>query len=164
MDKISSILPSSPRVQTVDLSDAHPIRPGTPELGRPVGATSSQRTQDRVSVSSKAKELLNNDTILAKSVKEDRGPKIADDVTRKFFETRMQTIKEAQAPAQQSNTAEVQDLANDAAELGEEAEAQAQMPAPNGANAGKPSLPGYTTGPKPMSSPQGQASALSVHA
>lgn len=37
MDKISGIIPSSRRVNSVDLQNAAPVRPGTPTFGRPVG-------------------------------------------------------------------------------------------------------------------------------
>lgn len=40
MDKISGIIPSSPRLQSVDLKDAAPVRPGTPSFGRPEGVSS----------------------------------------------------------------------------------------------------------------------------
>ena len=40
MDKISGIIPSSPRLQSVDLRDAAPVRPGTPSFGRPEGVSS----------------------------------------------------------------------------------------------------------------------------
>ena len=37
MEKLSSILPKSPRTQNVDNSKAQPARPGAPLLGRPMG-------------------------------------------------------------------------------------------------------------------------------
>lgn len=37
MEKISSILPKSPRTQNVDNSKAQPARPGAPLFGRPAG-------------------------------------------------------------------------------------------------------------------------------
>lgn len=44
MDKISGIIPSSPRVLAVDLKDAAPVRPGTPSFGRPQGVSSLNQT------------------------------------------------------------------------------------------------------------------------
>jgi hypothetical protein len=41
MEKISRILPSSPRVQSTDLSSAAPVRPGTPSFGRAVGVSTN---------------------------------------------------------------------------------------------------------------------------
>lgn len=40
MDKISGIIPSSPRVTAVDLRDSAPVRPGTPSFGRREGVSS----------------------------------------------------------------------------------------------------------------------------
>ncbi|MES2964875.1 MAG: hypothetical protein V4760_13370 [Bdellovibrionota bacterium] len=40
MQKISGILASSPRLQSVDMKDAAPVRPGTPLFGRPEGVSS----------------------------------------------------------------------------------------------------------------------------
>lgn len=37
MEKISGIIPSSRRVNSVDMQNAAPVRPGTPTFGRPVG-------------------------------------------------------------------------------------------------------------------------------
>lgn len=41
MQKISSIIPSSRRVTSVDMKDAHPVRPGVPQFGRPMAIASS---------------------------------------------------------------------------------------------------------------------------
>lgn len=45
MEKISGIIPSSPRVASVDLKEAAPVRPGTPSFGRPEGVSSLRQTQ-----------------------------------------------------------------------------------------------------------------------
>ena len=41
MLKISGIIPNTARVASTDLSDAHPVRPGVPTFGRPVGRSQS---------------------------------------------------------------------------------------------------------------------------
>lgn len=46
MNKISGIIPSSPRLQAVDLKD-NPVRPGAPAFGRPEGV-SSLRDQNNI--------------------------------------------------------------------------------------------------------------------
>lgn len=43
MNKISGILPSSPRIQTVDLKEGPSVRPGAPSFGRPIGISNVQR-------------------------------------------------------------------------------------------------------------------------
>jgi hypothetical protein len=40
MNKISGIIPSSPRVAAVDIKEAPPVRPGTPSFGRNQGVSS----------------------------------------------------------------------------------------------------------------------------
>ena len=42
MEKLSSILPKSPRTQNVDHSKSQPARPGAPLLGRPMGRVSNK--------------------------------------------------------------------------------------------------------------------------
>ena len=51
MEKLSSILPSNPRVKSVDMADAQPRRPGAPAFGAPVGRNT---VQDRVTLSQAA--------------------------------------------------------------------------------------------------------------
>ena len=41
MVKISSIIPTTARVTSTDMNDAHPVRPGVPTFGRPVGRSQS---------------------------------------------------------------------------------------------------------------------------
>lgn len=89
MDKLSSILPSSPRVKSVDLKNAQPARPGAPLFGRPQGSVSS----DRLTLSSAAKDLAFQETLAARNPREAAQVQIAKDVTRKFFETRLDEPK-----------------------------------------------------------------------
>lgn len=86
MDKLSGILPSSPRVKSVDLKNAQPARPGAPLFGRPQGSVSS----DRLTLSSAAKDLAFQETLAARNPREAAQVQIAKDVTRKFFETRLE--------------------------------------------------------------------------
>lgn len=46
VEKISSILPSSPRVKAVDVTRSTPVRPGAPSFGRPQGKNSLGDTQE----------------------------------------------------------------------------------------------------------------------
>ena len=48
MEKLSSILPKSPRTQNVDNSKAQPARPGAPLLGRPMGRVTQKVIFDDV--------------------------------------------------------------------------------------------------------------------
>ncbi len=101
MEKLSGILPNSPRVKSVDLSEAKPRRPGAPTFGVPQGTTS---TKDRVTLSSTANiDEAAKDLLTYKNPKEARGAKIAEDISRKFFETRLlkqpMSAPRAEAPA-----------------------------------------------------------------
>jgi hypothetical protein len=111
MEKLSSILPKSPRTQNVDNSKAQPARPGAPLLGRPAGKVTQKVVFDDVgpetiakasvpdlSFAEKFSVITPEDRVSIKS--EDEGPeaklsgytrkgemqkvKIADEVSRKF--------------------------------------------------------------------------------
>jgi hypothetical protein len=87
VEKLSGILPNSPRVKSVDLSEAKPRRPGAPSFGVPQGTTSGQ---DRVTISSSAGvDEAAKDLLTYRNPKDARGAKIAENISRKFFETRL---------------------------------------------------------------------------
>jgi len=94
MDKISSILPGNPRVQSVDLDDAPPARPGAPSFGRKAGRNT---INDRVTLSQKAKDMAAQETVMKKDPKEVSRTKMVEELNRRFFETRLQK-PEAMAP------------------------------------------------------------------
>jgi|GEM_PF-1137331 hypothetical protein len=54
MEKISGIIPASPRTRVVDTSNAQPARPGAPSFGRPMGKNS---LGDRITLSKIAEEM-----------------------------------------------------------------------------------------------------------
>jgi hypothetical protein len=88
MEKLSSILPSNARTKSVEIDESHPARPGAPSFGRTVGSTSSQRL-DRVSISPLARETAFNETLAKRNPREAASVKIVNDITKKFFETRI---------------------------------------------------------------------------
>lgn len=59
MEKISGIIKSSPRLQSVDMRDSMPVRPGTPTFGRPVGVSSLTDNQVFNQTSVKANGIQN---------------------------------------------------------------------------------------------------------
>ncbi len=83
MEKISGIIPQSPRTASKRVIDDRPVRPGTPSFGRPEG---SDEIRDRVSLSN-IKGVMDP----AKEIKTYKNPKeaqhvqIADRVTKDFF-------------------------------------------------------------------------------
>jgi hypothetical protein len=108
VEKLSSILPSNARIKSVEQDDNHPARPGAPSYGRAVGSTPSQRL-DRMNISQKGKEAAFNETLAKKNPRESASAKLVDDLSRKFFETRIgpkaeqaypQTLTEQVANAQ----------------------------------------------------------------
>ncbi len=93
MQKISSILPSSPRVKSVDLSDSHPIRPGTPSFGRPVGNSTDTSVVDKVTLSNQALGAgVEAELLTYKNPREAKNAKIADELSAQFFETRLNPV------------------------------------------------------------------------
>lgn len=102
MDKISSILPSSARVSSVDMREAAPVRPGAPGFGRPEGASSLREREKEVARAMAARAdattaQRGNEALQAQMdwrAKEDRGAAIAKTMSEKFFVDRR---KEAEA-------------------------------------------------------------------
>lgn len=120
MEKISSILPKSPRTQNVDNSRAQPARPGAPLLGRPMGRVTQKVVFDDMqpeavkpstpdlSFADKFSTITPEDRISISA--EDEGPeaklagysrrgemqkvKIAEDVSRKFANLEAKVDKE----------------------------------------------------------------------
>ncbi len=87
MEKLSGILPSSPRVRSVDLEEAPAARPGAPRFGKKQGRNTAS---DQVTVSSRARALAEQDRkMVGKDPKEIARGKMVDELTRQFFETRL---------------------------------------------------------------------------
>lgn len=118
MDKISGILPSSPRVASVDLRDAAPVRPGTPSFGRPEGI-SSLKNNNQPAVKEAA---LPVNGMLAPSTEKSPGWKLRDeqkaqtaaDMSAKFFMNNKQPalpVKETE-PMPQLNALALTDSRN----------------------------------------------------
>lgn len=88
MEKLSRILPASPRVKSVDIDEAHPVRPGAPSFGNPVGANP---LRDRLTFSDEALQKSSEGTVLSGREKDARSAKLIEDMSRRFFETRVQS-------------------------------------------------------------------------
>jgi hypothetical protein len=124
MEKISSILPGNPRVQSVDLDEAPPARPGAPSVGRKAGRNT---INDRVTLSQKAKEMAAQETMVGKNPKEVSRTKMVDELNRRFFETRLQK-PEVAAPRSEEIAERVTESAEE--NLGNVRENVAQYEAP----------------------------------
>lgn len=91
MEKISGIVPSSPRTKAVDLRDAPPVRPGAPGFGRPEGV-SSLREARIGETAARAADLSREQ--LGWRTKDQKQAAMARDVSERFF-------RKATAPAAQ---------------------------------------------------------------
>jgi hypothetical protein len=78
MDKISGIIPQTPRTGSKRGNENTPVRPGAPQFGRPLG---SSEIKDRVSITNAHSTELKQ----YKNPREANHVKIADSLTRKFF-------------------------------------------------------------------------------
>lgn len=87
MEKISSIVPSSNRLSSVDQKESAAVRPGTPSFGRPIG-NSTTGFKDELTTAQKAgaihRELMEN--------RSRRGVDIVDNMARDFFMQRAQPV------------------------------------------------------------------------
>lgn len=89
MEKISGILPASPRTKVAEISSAQPARPGAPAFGRPMGRNS---LGDRITLSKELERMKETGVIpepptavTYKNPAEASKLKIIDDLNAKFF-------------------------------------------------------------------------------
>lgn len=85
MEKLSSILPTSSRVASVDLDEAPPARPGAPTFGRKEGIST---VRDRVTLQEGIKNA-SAETLYGRNPKDAAHAKMVEDLSRKFFNTRL---------------------------------------------------------------------------
>lgn len=98
MEKISKIVPSSPRTRAIDVSRSQPVRPGAPAWGRPEGkVTTASAIEDKISLSSiEAERPL---ALYGRELKEARHAKIAKDMAEKFFANQVvEEVRETDMP------------------------------------------------------------------
>lgn len=94
MEKISGIIPSSPRVASVDMREAAPVRPGTPGFGRPEGVNN---LRDRELARAVAAPVGERSVEIQQAQmdwrgKEERGAAIAKTMSERFFAGRKSDI------------------------------------------------------------------------
>lgn len=88
MEKISRILPPSPRTQSAEVSKSQPGRPGAPSFGRPQlePMRNPMQIEDRVELAT-ADRALEAAPSLYRNTKENARAQIVGDLAKKFFET-----------------------------------------------------------------------------
>lgn len=82
MQKISSIIPSSPRVSGVDMKSAGAVRPGAPSFGRSMGE-STEVNRDGLTTAQKAVNLREEMDNRRRGIGEQ--PEIVQKMTEQFF-------------------------------------------------------------------------------
>lgn len=83
MEKISSIIASSPRVSAVDLKESGTARPGSPTFGRPEGVATQRDSAPPVETARRANGA--HQTQMDWRSKESHQAAIAADMSNKFF-------------------------------------------------------------------------------
>lgn len=102
MEKISGILPASPRTRVADISSAQPARPGALALGRPMGKNS---LGDRITLSKQAEAMRQNNELPVsaeapttyKPNPEAAKLKVIEDLNQKFFNNPKSIARETDA-------------------------------------------------------------------
>ena len=88
MEKISGIIPQSPRMKLMEVASAQPARPGAPEMGRPAGKNS---IGERITMSKQLDELRDSGQLPAPAAPpvykntEANKLKVIEDINKKFF-------------------------------------------------------------------------------
>lgn len=102
MQKISGIIPASPRTKVADVSMSQPARPGAPAFGRPMGKNS---LGDRITLSRMAEQIMQTGIpgemeapVTYRPSAEASKLKVIDDLNKKFFEKPTSIAKEGAGP------------------------------------------------------------------
>lgn len=88
MEKISGILPQSPRMKLMEVASAQPARPGAPEFGRPMGKNS---IGERITLSKELDQLRDTGQLPEPAAApvykntEANKLKVIEDLNKKFF-------------------------------------------------------------------------------
>ena len=120
MEKISGILASSSRVNTVDLTDAHAVRPGAPSYGRKMGESSLAKNINRSSISS---QRLNDPNLTFREKQNIKHVDLIKNLTDGFFMKKQERVAQINDEfrndiytneLKSSNSASALDLINEA--------------------------------------------------
>ena len=107
MQKISRIVPGSPRVSGVDMKSASAVRPGTPSFGRPVGE-STEIARGNLTTAQKA---VNAREEMDARRKLGEQPEIVKNLTEQFF------LQKASGPDTRSTVELINDGVEDGVEV-----------------------------------------------
>lgn len=107
MDKISGILPQSPRMKMVEVAAAQPARPGAPDMGRPMGKNS---IGERITMSKQLDELRESGQLPTPAATpvykntEANKLKVIEDINKKFFASAGQVAADKESIRESSDT------------------------------------------------------------
>lgn len=118
MDKISRIIPSSPRTRAAEVSESQPARPGAPGMGRIQGASPvppASEIQDRISFDAAERATKDLPPLYKASSKDTARAKVVDEMAKRFFDGK--GVKDvARGGSELSKSEELADQADDARE------------------------------------------------
>jgi hypothetical protein len=107
MDKISGILPQSPRMKLVEVAASQPARPGAPDMGRPRGKNS---IGERITMSKQLDELRDSGQLPTPAAPpaykntEANKIKVIEDINKKFFASPGQLAADKESVRDSSDT------------------------------------------------------------
>ena len=106
MDKISGILPQSPRMKLMEVAASQPARPGAPDMGRPMGKNS---IGERITMSKQLDELRESGQLPAPPAPvykntESNKIKVIEDINKKFFASPGQLASDKESVRDSSDT------------------------------------------------------------
>ena len=107
MDKISGILPQSPRMKLMEVAASQPARPGAPAMGRPMGKNS---IGERITMSKQLDELRESGQLPAQLAPpiykntEANKIKVIEDINKKFFSSPGQLASDKESIRESSDT------------------------------------------------------------
>lgn len=107
MDKISGILPQSPRMKLMEVAASQPARPGAPDMGRPMGKNS---IGERITMSKQLDELRESGQLPAPAAPpvykntEANKIKVIEDINKKFFASPGQLASDKESIRESSDT------------------------------------------------------------
>ncbi|MBK8201857.1 MAG: hypothetical protein IPK68_05915 [Bdellovibrionales bacterium] len=107
MQKISGILPSTPRIASVDMNESSALRPGGPSFGRPVGVSELSSRED-VKISTAQIAGQRHDELLGLRSKDLRDAESVKRLSDSFFMKRVQPeIEDGQRDSKIDDQAEL---------------------------------------------------------
>ena len=92
MEKISSILPSTARIKSVDLKDGQAVRPGGPSFGRTIGSSPISKVAQQ---STAQIALGKHEELMDRRTKDQKHAEMVKNISDGFFMKRINTPKEA---------------------------------------------------------------------